>query len=85
MCKPPVQLLGSLVASTGLHLSVCLWMVIVAACLAPLTWLGTPKGGYLLDNKQDANPGLWIRIWICINLSCWIRIRIQEGKKDPQI
>ncbi len=22
--------------------------------------------------------------WICINLSCWIRIRIQEGKNDPQ-
>lgn len=37
------QLLGSLVASTGLQLSVCLWMVIVAASLAPLTWLGTPK------------------------------------------
>jgi hypothetical protein len=39
-----VQLLGSMVASAGLHLSVCLWMVIVAASLAPLTWLGTPKG-----------------------------------------
>ena len=37
------QLLGSLVASTGLHLSVCLWMLIVATGLAPLTWLGTPK------------------------------------------
>jgi hypothetical protein len=23
--------------------------------------------------------------WIHISLSCWIRIRIQEGKKDPQI
>ncbi len=22
--------------------------------------------------------------WIRINLSCWIRIRIQEGKNDPQ-
>lgn len=37
------QLVGSLVSSVGLHLSVCLWMVIVAACLTPLTWLGTPK------------------------------------------
>jgi hypothetical protein len=28
------------------------------------------------------NSGLRIRIRI--NLSCWIRIRIQEGKNDPQ-
>jgi len=37
------QLLGSLLASAGLELSLCLWMVIVAACLTPLTWMGTPK------------------------------------------
>jgi hypothetical protein len=31
--------------------------------------------------------GLWIRMraWIRFNLSCWIRIRIQEGKNDLQI
>ncbi len=27
------------------------------------------------------NSGLWIRIRI--NLSCWVRVRIQEGKNDP--
>ena len=37
------QLLGSLVASVGFSLSLCLWMVIVAVCLMPLTWMGTPK------------------------------------------
>ena len=37
------QLLGSLLSSAGLELSLCIWMVIVAACLTPLTWMGTPK------------------------------------------
>ena len=37
------QLLGSLIAAAGFQLSLCVWMVIVAACLTPLTWMGTPK------------------------------------------
>merc|ERR1712080_659968 len=37
------QLLGSLLANAGLSLSLCVWMVIVAAVLTPLTWAGTPK------------------------------------------
>jgi len=37
------DLLKSLVANAGLDLSLCLWMVIVAAGLTPLTWAGTPK------------------------------------------
>merc|ERR1712013_344454 len=37
------QLLGSIVAAAGFDLSLCMWMVIVAACLTPLTWMGTPK------------------------------------------
>eukprot|EP00090_Calanus_glacialis_P011434 TRINITY_DN19839_c0_g1_i1.p1 TRINITY_DN19839_c0_g1~~TRINITY_DN19839_c0_g1_i1.p1 ORF type:complete len:480 (-),score=75.15 TRINITY_DN19839_c0_g1_i1:74-1303(-) len=37
------QLLGSLIASVGFSLSLCVWMVIVAVCLMPLTWMGTPK------------------------------------------
>ena len=37
------QLLGSLAAAAGFDLSLCMWMVIVAACLTPLTWMGTPK------------------------------------------
>ena len=38
------QLLGSLLETwANIHLSLCLWMVIVAFCLIPLTWLGTPK------------------------------------------
>jgi len=37
------ELLGSLMASVGLKFSLCVWMVIVAACLIPLTWMGTPK------------------------------------------
>ena len=37
------QLLGSLIGSAGFSLSLCVWMVIVAVCLTPLTWMGTPK------------------------------------------
>lgn len=37
------QLTGSLMAGAGLHLDLCTWMVIVAAGLTPLTWMGTPK------------------------------------------
>jgi len=37
------QLLGSLVAAAGFHMTLCIWMVIVAAFLTPLTWAGTPK------------------------------------------
>lgn len=38
------QLLGSILSTwAGLHLTLCLWMVIVAAFLTPLTWMGTPK------------------------------------------
>jgi len=37
------QLLGSLIGSTGFSLSLCVWMVIVAIGLTPLTWMGTPK------------------------------------------
>ena len=37
------QLLGSLCAAAGFHLSLCTWMVIVAGILTPLTWMGTPK------------------------------------------
>jgi len=37
------ELLGSLVASVGFSMSLCAWMLIVAICLTPLTWLGTPK------------------------------------------
>ncbi len=34
-----------------------------------------------LPNDQVCGSG---SAWIRINLSCWIRIRIQEGKNDPQ-
>ena len=37
------QLLGSLVGAAGFQLSLCVWMVIVAVGLTPLTWMGTPK------------------------------------------
>jgi len=37
------QLFGSLMSAAGVHLSLCVWMLIVAAVLTPLTWLGTPK------------------------------------------
>jgi len=37
------QLSKSLFANAGLELSLCLWMVIVAGILIPLTWAGTPK------------------------------------------
>merc|ERR1719499_1364807 len=30
-------------AGVGVHLTLCTWMVIVAAALTPLTWMGTPK------------------------------------------
>jgi len=37
------QLLSSLMAGVGVELTLCTWMVIVAVCLTPLTWMGTPK------------------------------------------
>merc|ERR1711990_303327 len=37
------QLLRSLCAAAGFELSLCVWMVIVAGGLTPLTWMGTPK------------------------------------------
>ena len=37
------QLVRSLADSVDLHLSLCVWMVVVAGLLIPLTWLGTPK------------------------------------------
>merc|ERR1739838_973393 len=37
------QLLGSLVSAAGYSMSLCVWMVIVAAMLTPMTWMGTPK------------------------------------------
>ena len=37
------QLLKSLFEAAGIDLSLCIWMVIVAGGLTPLTWMGTPK------------------------------------------
>jgi len=37
------QLVGSLMSAAGVHLTLCAWMVIVAAFLTLLTWAGTPK------------------------------------------
>ena len=37
------QLLQSLFVAAGYSLSLCVWMVIVAGGLTPLTWMGTPK------------------------------------------
>lgn len=38
------QMLGSFLSATvGFDLSICKWMVIVAAVMLPLTWFGTPK------------------------------------------
>ena len=37
------QLLQSLFLAAGFKLSLCIWMVIVAGGLTPLTWMGTPK------------------------------------------
>ena len=38
------QLFGSIMSTwAGFHLPFCLWMVIVALILTPLTWMGTPK------------------------------------------
>ena len=37
------QLLQSLFLAAGYSLSLCIWMVIVAGALTPLTWMGTPK------------------------------------------
>ena len=37
------QLTRSLMLGLGLDLTLCIWMIIVTACLTPLTWMGTPK------------------------------------------
>ncbi len=49
-----MQLLGSLVASTGLHLSVCLQMVLIYIC--HVTWCYRSKGVNLLCS-------CWVRWW----------------------
>ena len=33
----------SLLLQVSVNMGLCNWMVIVAACLTPLTWLGSPK------------------------------------------
>ena len=38
------QLFGSIMGTwAGVHLSLCVWMLVVAVILIPLTWMGTPK------------------------------------------
>lgn len=37
------QLLSGIMATAGVHLTICVWMVVTAAVLTPLTWFGTPK------------------------------------------
>ena len=32
-------------AAANVHLTICVWMVVTAAVLTPLTWFGTPKVG----------------------------------------
>jgi hypothetical protein len=39
----PPPLPQNVASAIGLQLALCIWTVIVAAALAPLTWLGTPK------------------------------------------
>ncbi len=47
--------------------------------------LSLPSKGHLQSYHQGcgSGSGSW-SAWIRINLSCWVRIQIQEGKKDPQ-
>ena len=47
------QLLSSLMAGVGVQLTLCQWMVLVAAGLTPLTWMGTPKVSEHLHPFQD--------------------------------
>jgi vesicular inhibitory amino acid transporter len=37
------QLLGSMMGTLGIHMTLCYWMVVVTLGLIPLTWAGTPK------------------------------------------
>jgi hypothetical protein len=74
--------LWPLPAST--YLSASGWWLWRPASL-PSPGSALPREVIILDSKHDANPGLWIRIWIRINMNCWIRIQIREGKNDPQI
>ena len=37
------DLVRSLFVSVGVEWNLCIWMLIVAAAMTPLTWLGTPK------------------------------------------
>ena len=50
------QLLSSLMAGVGVQLTLCQWMVLVAAGLTPLTWMGTPK----------VSKHIYICIYVCI-------------------
>ena len=36
-------IMADLLQDTSINLSACVWLVIIAAVLVPVTWLGTPK------------------------------------------
>ena len=38
-----ILLIGGMLSSLVPDLSICEWVMIVGACIIPLTWLGTPK------------------------------------------
>ena len=42
-----LELMGGIMADllqdTSINLSACIWLVIIAGALVPVTWLGTPK------------------------------------------
>ena len=52
------QLLSSLMAGVGVQLTLCQWMVLVAAGLTPLTWMGTPK----------VSKHIYLSMYLCIYL-----------------
>ncbi len=50
-------------------------------CRPVLCTMDYLEGWYYVPHRQGFGSG---SAWIRINLSCWIRIRIQEGKNEPQ-
>ena len=55
------QLLSSLMAGVGVQLTLCQWMVLVAAGLTPLTWMGTPKVSKHICIRAEVSDYLCIK------------------------
>jgi vesicular inhibitory amino acid transporter len=68
------QLLSGIMAAVNVHLTICMWMVVTATILTPLTWFGTPK-----DFWPIAVGALITTVIACV------LIMVNVGEKSAQL